>query len=219
MSWKLQILPGEFAENIESAIAAYRATLEVYTRNAFPQNHAETLSNLGILYQDEKQLDLAYNTFTQAIQTVESLRGEIVSGEAAKRKQAQEWNKLYQRIVEVCLELGKDIEAIEYTERSKTRNLVELILNRDIKTIFPPEIVTQLEQLRDEIANVQYQLQNSKAENPTVLAQHLQQLRQQRQVLLDSHLPVGSGFRFDNFQKTLDEHTAINDIYLVTEKN
>ncbi|MEH2457850.1 hypothetical protein [Nostoc sp.] len=81
---------GERAKNIESAIAVYRATLEVYTRNAFPQNHAETLFNLGILYQDEKQLDLAYNTFTQAIETVEALRGEIASGEEAKRKQAEE---------------------------------------------------------------------------------------------------------------------------------
>ncbi|MEH2457851.1 hypothetical protein [Nostoc sp.] len=102
-------------------------------------------------------------------------------------------------MVEVCLRLGKDTEAIEYIECSKTRNLVELILNRDIKTIFPPEIVTQLEELQDEIASFQYQLQNGKAENPTILAQHLQQLRQQRQVLQDSHLPVGSGFRFDQF--------------------
>ncbi len=114
--------------------------------------------------------------------------------------------------------MGEDTEAIEYIERSKTRNLVELILNRDIKTIFPPEIVTQLEQLRDEIASVQYQLQNSKAENPTVLAQRLQQLRQQRQVLQDSYLPVGSGFRFEKFQKTLDEHTAIIEWYIATDK-
>jgi hypothetical protein len=34
------------------AIAAYSAALEVYTRSAFPQNNAETLLNLGWLYQD-----------------------------------------------------------------------------------------------------------------------------------------------------------------------
>ncbi|MEA5514007.1 CHAT domain-containing protein, partial [Nodularia sp. UHCC 0506] len=89
--------------------------------------NAETLLNLGILYQDEKQFDLAHNTFADAILTVESIRGEIISGDESKRKQAEEWNQLYRRMVEVCLALGKDTEAIEYIERSKTRNLVELL--------------------------------------------------------------------------------------------
>ncbi|QKQ74658.1 CHAT domain-containing protein [Nostoc sp. TCL240-02] len=118
---------GERAENIEEAIAAYSAALEVRTRSAFPQNHAETLLNLGRLYQDEEQFNSAYNTFIKAIETVEALRGEIVSGEEVKRKQAEEWNQLYRCMVEVCLALAKETEAIEYIERSKTRNLVELL--------------------------------------------------------------------------------------------
>ncbi|MEH2300198.1 MAG: CHAT domain-containing tetratricopeptide repeat protein [Nostoc sp.] len=118
---------GEGAENIELAIAAFSAALEVYTRSAFPQNHAETLLNLGRLYQDEKLFDSAYNTFVSAIATVEALRGDIISSEETKRKQAEEWNKLYSRMVEVCLALARDTEAIEYIERSKTRNLVELL--------------------------------------------------------------------------------------------
>ncbi|WP_414570769.1 CHAT domain-containing protein [Nostoc sp. CCY 9925] len=118
---------GDKASNLQNAIAAYTPALEVYTKSAFPQDHAETLFNLGRLYQDEKQFDSAYNTFIAAIETVEALRGEIVSGEEAKRKQAEEWNRLYRRMVEVCLALARDTEAIEYIERSKTRNLVELL--------------------------------------------------------------------------------------------
>ena len=126
---------GNRGENLEAAIAAYSAALEVYTRTDFPQNHAETLLNLGILYQEEKQFNLAYDTFAQAIPTVEALRGEINAGdnlgEEGKRKQAEEWNKLYRRMIEVCLALGKDTEAIEYIERSKTRYLVELLSKAD----------------------------------------------------------------------------------------
>ncbi|MEH1965611.1 CHAT domain-containing protein [Nostoc sp.] len=118
---------GEPAENVKRAIAAYSAALEVYTHSAFSQNHPETFFNLGSLYQEEKQFDSAYNTFAKAIETVEALRGEIVSGEETKRKQAEEWNQLYRCMVEVCLALAKDTEAIEYIERSKTRNLVELL--------------------------------------------------------------------------------------------
>lgn len=146
------------------------------------------------------------------------MREEIVSGEESKRKQAEQFNKVYSRMVEVCWQLNKITQAIEYVERSKTRNLVEQILERDSKTIFPPEIFTQLEKYRDEIAVGQYQIQNGKAENPKVLAQHLQELRQQRNELQNQYLPVGYGFKFDSFQGSVDEHTAILEWYILNDK-
>jgi CHAT domain-containing protein len=209
---------GDKAENLELALACYQEALQVRTFEAFPQNHAETLFNLGIAYQQANQFTLAYNTFESAIATAECLREEIVSGEESKRKQAEKWNRFYILMVEVCLELGKIVEVIEYVERSKSRNLVEQILERDSKTIFPPDVVTQLEIYRDEIATGQYQIQNGKAENPKVLAQRLQQLRQQRNELQNRYLPVGYGFKFDSFQATLDERTAIIEWYILYNK-
>jgi CHAT domain-containing protein len=101
---------GDKAQNLEQALASYTAALEVYTRQAFPQNHADISFNLGIAYQDAQRLDEAYTTFKSAIETVELLRGEIVSGDESKYKQAEEWNSLYRRMVEVCLELKKSIQ-------------------------------------------------------------------------------------------------------------
>ncbi|MFM7371122.1 MAG: hypothetical protein ACKO2Z_25705, partial [Sphaerospermopsis kisseleviana] len=121
--------------------------LEVYTRHDFPENNAETLLNLGIAYQDSQKLNLAYDTFTQAIVTVENIRGEIISGEESKRKQAEKWNQLYRRMVEVCLDLGRETEAISYIERSKTRNLVELI-SQDVN--FPPIEYSEIQNLLDD---------------------------------------------------------------------
>lgn len=204
-------------KNLQTAIRHYLAALCVRTRKDFPQDYAITQYNLGLAYQETGHFGNAYNVFAAAIEIIESLRTEITFGsglEIDKQKLAEEWNKLYQGMVEVCLELGNTIRAIEYAERSKTRNLVELILTRDIHTIFPPEVVTQLEQLRDEIASGQYELQNARAENPTTLAQHLQQLRQQRNELQDSYLPIGYGFNFEKFRETLDDHTAIIQWYI-----
>jgi tetratricopeptide (TPR) repeat protein len=130
-AYKDRIL-GDRADNIEKAIAAYTDVLSVHTREASPRDHAGTLQNLGILYQDTNQFTLAYKTFESAIATIESLREEIVSGEESKRKQAEQFNKVYSSMVEVCLELDNITEAIEYVERSKTRNLVEQILERDL---------------------------------------------------------------------------------------
>jgi len=209
----------EHSENLTEAIRCFLAALQVNTREAFPQAHTETQFNLGLAYQNTRQFCHAYNAFVAALDTVESLRGEIVSGsgkEEYKRKLAERYNILYQRMVEVCLELGYLDQGIEYADRSKTRNLVELILNRDLKTLFSPDVVTQLEQLRDEIASGQYQLQTATADNPTALAQHLQQLRQQRNELQDRYLRIGYGFKFDQFQATLDDHTAIIQWYITS---
>ncbi len=209
---------GERVDNIGNAIAAATAALTVYTRQTFPDNHARTLFNLGMAYQEANNFISAYNTFASAIETIESLREEIISGEESKRKQAEEWNQLYISMVKVSLELDNITEAIEYVERSKTRNLVEQILERDSKTIFPLEVVAQLEQYRDKIVAGQYQIQNGKAENPQQLAQHLQELRRQRNELQNRYLPVGYGFKLDSFQPTLDKRTAIIEWYILNDK-
>jgi CHAT domain-containing protein len=121
-------------------------------------------------------------------------------------------------MVAVCLEMSRGSEAIEYVERSKTRNLVELILRRDLHNLFPPRVARQLQQLEDEIAIVQHKIQNHKADEPTALAQHLMQLRQQRNELQNRYLPIGSSFRFDQFQAILDDRTAIIEWYITDDK-
>ena len=138
---------GDKADNLENAIAAYEQALEVRTRTDFPVENAQTLFNLGILYQESQQFDLAYDTFKSALVTVEDIRGEIISGEESKRKQAEEWNQLFVSMVEVCLVLGKEREAISYIERSKTRNLVELIAE---KVDFTPIEYSEIQNLLDE---------------------------------------------------------------------
>lgn len=206
-------------ENFEVAIRCYLDALKVRTRSNFPRHYAETQFNLGITYQDTQQFDNSYTAFAAAIETVESLRSEIIYGsrkEEDRQRLAEQWNKLYQRMVEVCLELGYYDQAIEYAERSKTRNLVELIITRDLRSIFPSKIVSQLEHLRVEITNGQYQIQTATADNPTALAQHLQQLRQQRNELQNRCLPIGYGFNFEKFQETLDDYTAIIQWYITS---
>jgi CHAT domain-containing protein len=211
-------ISGNRSENLEQAIAAHKNALKIYTLDTFPQTHATFLRGLGIAYQETNQLILAHNTFKSAIDTVDYLREEIVSGEESKRKQAEDWNGIYGRMVKICLELDNQKEALEYVERSKTRNLVELILASDSKTIYPLEVFTQLEIYRDEIAIGQDLIQTGKAENPKVLAQNLQQLRQQRNDLQNRYLPVGYSFKFDSFQSTLDEHAAIIEWYILNDK-
>jgi len=208
---------GGKADNLEEAIASYKNALQVLARESFPQKHTETLYNLGLAYRVIQQWQSAYQTFSAAINTVESLREEILSGKESKQKLAEEWNKLYINIVETCLQLNQPTKALEYAERSKNRNLVEAILLGDSHTIFPPEDAAKLTQLRDEIASTQYQIQQGNTKNYRELAQRLQDLREQRNQLQNDYLRVGSDFEFDSFQQSLDRGTAVIEWYITNE--
>ncbi|MCF3607722.1 CHAT domain-containing protein [Planktothrix agardhii 1033] len=214
---------GERAENLEQAIASYQAALEVYTRTAFPQNHTTTLNNLGFTYQDQSRyytsdpekkhtaLQNAYNAFERALDSVEFLRGEITSGDEVKRKLNEEWNKLYRGMVEVCLELGNYTAAIEYVDRSKARNLVELIATRDAypQGVIPPEIRQRLQYLGNAIAEEDRRLKQDPDPDHT----HINQMRGERQQL-EPYQPL----HFKQIQALLDEETAILEWYILPDK-
>jgi CHAT domain-containing protein len=214
---------GERAENLERAIASYKAALEVRTRTAFPQNHTETLNNLGFTYLDQSRyytndpekkhtaLQNAYNAFEQALDTVESLRGEITSGDEVKRKLNEEWNRLYRGMVEVCLELGNYTAAIEYVDRSKARNLVELIATRDVypQGVIPPEIRQRLQYLGNAIAEEDRRLK----QDPKPDYSHISQMRKERQQL-EPYKPL----HFEQIQQLLDKETAILEWYILPDK-
>ncbi|NEO24526.1 tetratricopeptide repeat protein, partial [Moorena sp. SIO4A5] len=238
---------GQKADNLEDAIKASQAALQVLTREAFPQNHAKTKFNLGFVYQEAQKFTNAYNAFAEAIETVESLRVEIVSGsgiEADKQKLAEEYNQIYSCMVEVCLELNKPTEAIEYVERSKGRNLAELLAN---KTLYPkrdrypnPELhqthCQQLEQLRQEIPVIQRELEiltiNRESEEKyreTIKTnqQTLNRLQQEQDKLFKEINQLDDSFRctqqvepipFSDIQTLIDDHTAIIQWYITNNK-
>ncbi|WP_445171361.1 CHAT domain-containing protein, partial [Microcoleus sp.] len=144
---------GSPADNLEKPISLYRNALTIRTREAFPQDYTKILFNLGNLYQNNQEWQLAYDTYTPAIETVEFLRGEIQSGDESKQKLAEEYNQIYLGMVEVCIELKHYTKALEYVERSKARNLVELLATRDLypKGDIPESVLNELSRLRREI--------------------------------------------------------------------
>ena len=209
---------GDRGDNIQQAIRRHCSALSVFNPEQFSLEYAETQLGLGTAYQAAQRWQDAYEAFATAIRSVENLRTEIRSGDEAKQKLAEKWNHLYQRMVVTCLELKKEVEAIEYVERSKTRNLVELILSRDLHTLFPADVVGQLQQLEDEIDTNQNKIQTATANDPTAVAQDLMQSRQQRNELQNRYLRVGASFRFDQLQSILNERTTIIEWFITEEK-
>ncbi|MBD2213513.1 CHAT domain-containing protein [Nostoc linckia FACHB-104] len=195
-------IKGDKAENLEQAIQSYQQALLVRTREALPQNHAETAFNLGLAYIDAERFADAYDIFKSAINTVEFLRGEIFSGDDVKQKLAEEYNRIYSRMVEVCLKLEYYDQAVEYIERSKTRNLVELLVNQGSP---------QLQQLEQEIAIEKRRLAATENPEPT----QLNQLRQQRKQLIEQ--VTGKQIEYAEIPRLLDDRTAIVQWYLFND--
>ena len=205
-AYKDRIL-GEKVDNIERAIAAFESALTIRARDAFPLDNVGILFNLGLVSYNEKQFSSAYDTLLKAIETVEALREEIVSGEESKRKQAEAWNDLYRLMVETCLELGYNDRAIEYSDRSKTRNLVEFLATRHLypKGKIPENQRQELQQLRREIDVEKRRLATDSQPEYT----HINQLRQRYNELYPFEF-----IRFQQIQELLDDNTAIIQWYL-----
>ena len=135
----------DLPENQELVIASYKEALKGFTQKSFPHDHLKVQYIIGQLYQKNNELCAAYSAFAAAIDTVELLRNEInYVRDESKDKLAEKWNGLYQDMVKICLELKKYTEAIEYVERSKSRNLVELLANSE--ELYPKDADDSLKQ-------------------------------------------------------------------------
>ncbi|NES17929.1 MAG: CHAT domain-containing protein [Symploca sp. SIO3E6] len=199
---------------------------------------------LGLVYRDAQQFENAYTTFTNTINIVDSLRSKIVSGDAARQKLADEYNRVYQNLIEICLELNQYTEAIEYIERSKARSLVELLAT---KKNYPKrdyystqndyqKACTQLDQLRTKITTKERELEiltrNKESEERNYdyvvqLQQGLSELQQQLNQIFGEIHKIDPSFKlnqqidpisFSQIQTLIDSRTCLVILHITDQQ-
>lgn len=275
-------ISGSREENLDLAISAYQAALQVHTREAFSQEWAKTHNNLALVYRDRGQsfeaitcLQSALEVYTPTTFPVECLvsgrnLGNIaytikdwdraIEGYSVAIKaveQSRSWVNtdkrrqevlgaaidVYAKIVQVHINTAQHNRALEYVERSKTRNLVELLANKNLypkSDLYPsPEdyqkICNQIDQFRQEIPAKQRQLEiilgsrESEARNIAYrqLQNELDQLQKQRDNILADINKVDSSFKFtqqvetipfSDVQSLIDDRSAIIEWYITDDK-
>jgi tetratricopeptide (TPR) repeat protein len=179
-----QLTETENLSHMESAIRCYHSACQVYTRETHPHRWAEILFYLGQAYRVRGELLRAYGVFTAAVDTVEFLRSEpevdtVDWGDQTstpKVKLTRTWAALYKCLVQVCLELGASqpeycAKALEYAERHKNRNLVELLVKCQLtpKAEISAAVRSELESLQQEIAGEQRHQEQREPEPNTTL--------------------------------------------------
>ena len=209
-------IQGDRSQNLEKAILYCKFSLEIYTGITYLEKRANALRQLGFAYLDlarylteskakNTAFSNAYYTFQQAIDIFENLRRQIISGEEAKRQLNKLHYPTYRGIVEVCLEQGNYITAIEYINRSKARNLVELIANRNVYAgeNIPLNVQQRLQYLHRVISSTQHSHEN---------LDYLNGIREEMWQL-SPYQPLD----FRQIQNLLDGETAILEWYVITD--
>lgn len=230
----------EKVENIEKAIFHFRESLKVYTPEAFPIDCMRTARNLGNLAFKRGNWKIAIKAYNRAIEALEISRSWAKTFQT-KQETIEPAIDIYYNIVQALLNTDQFSLALEYVERSKTRNLAELIDTQNIqpKGKFTSAVLSKLSLLRNKINTEQIYLANeerrydslSKASQSTQSSSpdraHLQRLQKELDELIQYDiLPIDPTFSltqfktitFDEIKTITNEHTAIVEWYITEDK-
>ena len=143
---------GDRADNWEKLIDCYTLALEVQTPQNLPIECLRTATNLGNLHLHQENWQQAIDAYLLAITAVEQSHS-WGSSDQSKKEIIEGAIAVYFNLVQSCINTQQFDKALEYAERSKARNLVQLLANRDLypKGDIPAEILSQLDTLRRQV--------------------------------------------------------------------
>ena len=164
---------GEKAENLERAITSYHNALTIRTKEADPLNCLQTARNLAYLHYNEKQWQPATEAYHIAIEAVENARLEALNPQSRQEVLSNAIG-VFHRIVQAHLNLNQPEKALEYIERSKGRNLVELMTQKNLQPQgVSQEIIAQLNELKQRVVNEQIRLQHQSINHNSMRSDNL----------------------------------------------
>jgi CHAT domain-containing protein len=138
-------------ENDRLAIDLYHQALEVFTPEIFPLKALKTSHSLGQIYFKQGLWQPAIEAYEIAMKSVES-------SQIGLNKQTEEDALyIYENAIQCAINLGNYSKAIEYTERSRSRQLVELSSTTPIQI---PDMPTEMATDLANYANLNRQIQS-----------------------------------------------------------
>lgn len=149
---------------VDEAITYFRSCLEIFQPTAFPVRRLQAGRDFGKTAFNAGKWQEAIEGYKAAIEAVE-ISCSWASSNQRRQEILEEAMDVYTQIVQACLNNHQLELAIEYVERSKARNLVQIFADSD-STLHPkgdqirPETRKRLERLKAQIVDKQQQLDN-----------------------------------------------------------
>ncbi|MGK7881469.1 MAG: CHAT domain-containing protein [Crocosphaera sp.] len=146
--------------NLDQAISYFRASLEIFAPTAFPERRLQSGRDMGDAAFNKEKWQLAIEGYTAAIQAVE-VSCSWASSDQHRSEIISKAIDVYTQTVQACLNNDQPKLALEYVERSKARNLVQLFADLDNKSnLISKEVLQRLDNLKGEILAKQQELDN-----------------------------------------------------------
>lgn len=150
---------------IAEAIKCCQSALAIYKPSAFPLECLGTGRNLGELTFATGQWEESIQGYEVAIEAVETRRRWSTS-ESRRQEILAESIDVYENMVQACINAGKLDKALEYSERSRSKRLVDLMASNDLYSggeISPEvkELLQQYEALQQQIDQERFQNNSS----------------------------------------------------------
>jgi CHAT domain-containing protein len=147
------------AEQIEKAIAAFANALRVVDPVQRSADCLRTARNLGNLGFTNNLPDVAIKGYLLGITAVENLRSVAIDP-ARKAEIVSQAIEVYANLVQVYVDQQQFVQALEVADRSKARNLVDLLSTKDLypKGEIPVDVIRRLDELRGSIARAEREL-------------------------------------------------------------
>ena len=176
---------------VETALQSFNKSLELL-ENTYPEGQAENLFGIAIIERKKGNLNRALTHIETAIYLIEQTRSRKISSEERLEffTSKQDYYEFY---IDLLMELhqqnpakGYDGEALNISERSRARSLLELLAeaNTNIRKGVDPELVIQERSLQQQLDGIErrrveiYQREDDSLEEKTAIEQERQYLLQ-----------------------------------------
>jgi hypothetical protein len=141
-SYDLLAFVHQHSNKIAEAFASYRAGLAICPPSQFPLEALELGKRLGDVAFNNQDWVIAIEGYEAAIAAVET-RCSFTDSYQEKQKRCTAALDIYEKLVQTCINIGDIGKALASVERSKSRNLIELLSNLELypKGDVPPELI------------------------------------------------------------------------------
>ena len=118
-------------DRVDEAIHCFQSALEIRTPESLLIDCLTTARNLGNLAFKQGNWQLAIDSYDLAIQAVETSRSWATSDDGRQEILRQALS-IYENVIQSCINLGRIERAIEYSERVRSRQIVDLMATADL---------------------------------------------------------------------------------------
>lgn len=177
-------------ERYTEALAHFNAASELHREVQWPMMHWHVLHGQALAYWQLQQLEAAERAFRSSIQIIEQLRDNLSSAEN-RSVFVQDKVLVYKNFASFLEQQNRNEEAFHYTERARSRSLVDLLYTTQQERAYSNEDLIdlaiennrRLRALTEEVGPGMYDLAVVDADSSHLRTAHLRQEQKQVEML------------------------------------